>query len=72
MPTIYLSPSTQPYNLYATGGNEQQWMNLLADRMELARAEVGDLVVIYQSGAYGFTASPQAFLGHPACEEVLV
>ncbi len=34
MPTIYLSPSTQPYNLYATGGNEQQWMNLLADRME--------------------------------------
>lgn len=34
MPTIYLSPSTQPYNLYATGGNEQQWMNLLADRIE--------------------------------------
>lgn len=34
MPTIYLSPSTQPYNLYATGGNEQQWMNLLADHME--------------------------------------
>ena len=47
-------------------------LDLLADRMELARAEVGDLVVIYQSGAYGFTASPQAFLGHPACEEVLV
>ena len=34
MPTIYLSPSTQPYNLYATGGNEQQWMNQLADYME--------------------------------------
>jgi len=29
-------------------------------------------VVIFQSGAYGFTASPQAFLGHPACTEVLV
>lgn len=47
-------------------------LDLLADRMELAAAEVGDLVVIYQSGAYGFTASPQAFLGHPPCTEVLV
>ena len=46
-------------------------LDLLADRMELAAAEIGDLVVIYQSGAYGFTASPQAFLGHPACVEVL-
>lgn len=47
-------------------------LDLLADRMELATAEIGDLVVVYQSGAYGFTASPQAFLGHPACVEVLV
>jgi diaminopimelate decarboxylase len=47
-------------------------LDLLADRMELATAQPGDLVVIYQSGAYGFTASPQAFLGHPACVEVLV
>ena len=47
-------------------------LDLLADRMELARADVGDLIVVYQSGAYGFTASPQAFLGHPACVEVLV
>jgi diaminopimelate decarboxylase len=47
-------------------------LDLLADRMELAKAEVGDLVAIYQSGAYGFTASPQAFLSHPTCVEVLV
>ncbi len=47
-------------------------LDLLADRMELNAAEIGDLVVIYQSGAYGFTASPQSFLGHPACVEVLV
>lgn len=46
-------------------------LDLLADKMELAKAEIGDLVVIYQSGAYGYTASPQAFLGHPACVEVL-
>ncbi len=47
-------------------------LDLLADRMELARAEPGDLVVIFQSGAYGASASPQAFLGHPAVVEVLV
>ena len=47
-------------------------LDLLADRMELSKAEIGDLVVIYQSGAYGFTASPQRFLSHPACVEVLV
>lgn len=33
MPIIYLSPSLQPYNEYVGGGNEQQYMNLLADQM---------------------------------------
>jgi len=47
-------------------------LDLLADRMELARAEPGDLVVIFQSGAYGASASPQAFLGHPPVVEILV
>jgi diaminopimelate decarboxylase len=47
-------------------------LDLLADRMDLPVAEVGDLVVIFQSGAYGASASPQAFLGHPTCVEVLV
>jgi diaminopimelate decarboxylase len=45
---------------------------MLADRMELACAEPGDLVVVYQSGAYGLSASPTAFLGRPAPQEVLV
>jgi len=47
-------------------------LDLLADRMTLPRADVGDLVVVFQSGAYGASASPQAFLGHPPCAEVLV
>ena len=47
-------------------------LDLLADQMELARAEEGDLVVVFQSGAYGLTASPTAFLGHPLPAEVLV
>lgn len=47
-------------------------LDLLADRMELPVAEPGDLVVVFQSGAYGASASPHGFLGHPAPIEVLV
>ena len=47
-------------------------LDLLADQMEMARADEGDLVVVFQSGAYGLTASPTAFLGHPLPAEVLV
>jgi diaminopimelate decarboxylase len=47
-------------------------LDVLADRAALPTAEIGDLVVIFQSGAYGASASPQQFLGHPACVEVLV
>jgi diaminopimelate decarboxylase len=47
-------------------------LDVLADRMELAAADAGDLVVVFQSGAYGLSASPTAFLGHPAPAEVLV
>ena len=34
MPIIYLSPSTQEFNPYAGGGNEELYMNLIADAME--------------------------------------
>jgi diaminopimelate decarboxylase len=47
-------------------------LDVLGDKMELSRANVGDLVVVFQSGAYGLTASPTAFLSHPAPIEVLV
>lgn len=47
-------------------------LDILADRMELANAEPGDFVVVFQSGAYGASASPHNFLGHPAPIEVLV
>ena len=47
-------------------------LDVLGDKMELGHAEVGDLIVVLQSGAYGLTASPIAFLGHPAPVEVLV
>lgn len=47
-------------------------LDVLAHKVTLPMASEGDLVVIFQSGAYGATASPQAFLGHPPCVEMLV
>lgn len=34
MPNLFLSPSTQEYNEYITGGNEEYYTNLIADAME--------------------------------------
>ncbi len=47
-------------------------LDLLADRAELDVAEPGDLVVVFQSGAYGRSASPRGFLSHPDVIEALV
>lgn len=33
MPSIYLSPSVQEFNPYINGGNEEYYMNLIADAM---------------------------------------
>ncbi|WP_328853421.1 pyridoxal-dependent decarboxylase, exosortase A system-associated [Micromonospora globbae] len=47
-------------------------LDLLGDDVALPAAEIDDLVVVFQAGAYGLTASPTAFLSHPAPAEVLV
>ncbi len=47
-------------------------LDLLADRVDLPVAAVGDLVVVFMAGAYGPSASPVSFLSHPAPVEVLV
>ena len=47
-------------------------LDILGDKMMLPTAKEGDLVVVYQSGAYGASASPQHFLGHPPAIEVIV
>ena len=47
-------------------------LDILADQLSMAKADIGDLVVVLQSGAYGLTASPTGFLGHPIPVEVLV
>lgn len=47
-------------------------LDLLASKVGVPHANVGDLVAVFQSGAYGLTASPNTFLGHPAPVELLV
>ena len=47
-------------------------LDLLADEVSLPHTEPGDVVAIFCAGAYGLTASPQAFLGQPSAREMLV
>jgi diaminopimelate decarboxylase len=47
-------------------------LDLLGDEVKLPEAQIGDSIVLFQAGAYGLTASPTAFLGHPLPAEVLV
>jgi diaminopimelate decarboxylase len=47
-------------------------LDVLADSAELARADAGDLIVVLQSGAYGFSASPHGFLSHPPPAEIFL
>lgn len=47
-------------------------LDLLGDRVELKPLKTGSLVAVLQSGAYGVSASPERFLSHPNCVEVMV
>ena len=47
-------------------------LDLLAEKMALPECDPDNLVVIFQSGAYGATASPRGFLSHPDLVEILL
>ncbi|MDP8913083.1 MAG: pyridoxal-dependent decarboxylase, exosortase A system-associated, partial [Pseudomonadota bacterium] len=47
-------------------------LDRLADDVMVPRAEVGDIVAVFMAGAYGLSASPQAFLGQQAALEMVV
>ncbi|HEU0099677.1 MAG TPA: pyridoxal-dependent decarboxylase, exosortase A system-associated [Allosphingosinicella sp.] len=47
-------------------------LDRLADDVMIPRAGVGDLVAVFLAGAYGLSASPAAFLGHPPAREIAV
>jgi diaminopimelate decarboxylase len=46
--------------------------DVLGDEVELPRADVGDLIAVFCAGAYGATASPQAWESRPSALELLV
>lgn len=44
----------------------------LGDKVALPPVAEGDLIAIFMAGAYGASASPAAFLGHPSPRELLL
>ena len=49
-------------------GNLCTPLDIIGQQVELPRAEVGDLIAVFCAGAYGLSASPQAFLSQTAGE----
>jgi diaminopimelate decarboxylase len=47
-------------------------LDMFGSNIPLAEPEVGDLIGVFYSGAYGFSASNLGFLSHPAPAEVLI
>lgn len=47
-------------------------LDRLADDVGLPRADVGEVIAVFMAGAYGATASPSAFLGHPPASELSI
>jgi diaminopimelate decarboxylase len=46
--------------------------DMLGDDVALPRAEEGDLIAVFCAGAYGLSASPQAWESRPLAREILV
>ena len=46
-------------------------LDRVASAVELPPVEIGDLIAIFSSGAYGLTASPTGFLSQPMATEIL-
>ncbi|MCF8107512.1 MAG: pyridoxal-dependent decarboxylase, exosortase A system-associated [Desulfohalobiaceae bacterium] len=47
-------------------------LDRIAMKVDLPKADPGDLLAVFCSGAYGLTASPFGFLGHPRPKEIVV
>ena len=47
-------------------------LDRLGDQVDLPIAEVDNLISVFLAGAYGKSASPSAFLGHPEARELIV
>ena len=53
-------------------GNLCTPLDMLGHEVELPRAEPGDLIAVFCAGAYGLSASPQAFLSQTRAREMMV
>lgn len=47
-------------------------LDRLGDQVQLPEADEDDVIVVFMAGAYGASASPAAFLGHPPALELIV
>jgi len=47
-------------------------LDVLAQDMDLPKAEIDDYVAVFNSGAYGYTSSPINFLSHPLPIEIFI
>jgi len=72
-------PVVNPLHVYA--GNRAQVsitgplctpLDILAAKHTIGEANVGDVIAVMQSGAYGASASPKDFLSHPHAAEVFI
>ncbi|RDE06582.1 pyridoxal-dependent decarboxylase, exosortase A system-associated [Sphingomonas aracearum] len=66
------APADAPPEVVSIVGPLCTPLDRLADRVALPRAGAGDVVAVFAAGAYGLTASPTGFLGHPLAAEILV
>ena len=46
-------------------------LDRLGDRIAVPRADPGDVIAVFMAGAYGASASPAGFLGHPPAREIV-
>jgi diaminopimelate decarboxylase len=46
-------------------------LDRLGDQVALPEVAPGDLIAVFLAGAYGASASPAAFLGHPSAREIV-
>ena len=70
------------YNLTHLDSNSPEIVNItgplctpldqLAYQISIDHCRIGDLIGVFQSGAYGYSASPINFLSHPHPKEILV
>lgn len=70
-PIINASRHGPPFETATVVGCLCTPLDRLAERATLADTGPGDLIALFMAGAYGRTASPEAFLGHPPAPELL-